>query len=307
MDREPIPLAPNYSFRAGERVCMIGNPSVEGAMTMRNATAWGTFSAMVRIDTHDLYQVDAKVNPGSSGGPILNEKGEVVAVIAMKSKDEYVDEIRKAMGQLDDAFAKQQATEGTGITYGVPLPTVMQAIQQVRSQSPAQAMRVNYDHAARAATERLRMLAGIRLLHVMINVPMSVRQQAFHMQFRAPIRALRDRASTAKYVEIIPAPVAQILSEMLSAEGTRELVKKCGDGLEKRIEKIAAYEQGDAAIGEALRSMVEQIKQADRLVQKPPTTYQSFSLAVIKLGDGMAANIDSLVERLHMDQPAYGP
>jgi 2-alkenal reductase len=84
----PLPLADSDQVQVGQRVIAIGNPfGLAGTMTLgivsglgrsleSNATApgGGTFSAP------DIIQTDAAVNPGNSGGPLLNDAGQVIGI-----------------------------------------------------------------------------------------------------------------------------------------------------------------------------------------------------------------------------------
>ena len=84
----PLPLGDSDQVQVGQRVIAIGNPfGLAGTMTLgivsglgrsltSNATApgGGTFSAP------DIIQTDAAVNPGNSGGPLLNDAGQVIGV-----------------------------------------------------------------------------------------------------------------------------------------------------------------------------------------------------------------------------------
>lgn len=83
----PLSLADSSSLRVGQRVVAIGNPfGLNGTMTLgivsglgrslssRRVTAGGNFSSP------DMIQTDAPVNPGNSGGPLLNLNGEVVGI-----------------------------------------------------------------------------------------------------------------------------------------------------------------------------------------------------------------------------------
>ncbi|MBO3841306.1 MAG: trypsin-like peptidase domain-containing protein [Candidatus Brockarchaeota archaeon] len=80
---KPAELGDSDTLRVGEIVIAVGNPlglAGEPTVTM------GVVSALDRqIVSRDLFfpeliQTDAAINPGNSGGPLVNLKGEVVAV-----------------------------------------------------------------------------------------------------------------------------------------------------------------------------------------------------------------------------------
>jgi S1-C subfamily serine protease len=86
---EPLELADPDSIQVGQLVIAIGNPFGEqGSMSLgivsglgrslvSSSTATGTGYSLP-----DVIQTDAPVNPGNSGGPLLNLDGEVVGINA---------------------------------------------------------------------------------------------------------------------------------------------------------------------------------------------------------------------------------
>ena len=77
------PLGSSASLRVGDPVLAIGNPfSLEGTLTQGIVSSLGrTFSD--GGDTRpirDMIQTDAPVNPGNSGGPLINCRGEVIGI-----------------------------------------------------------------------------------------------------------------------------------------------------------------------------------------------------------------------------------
>jgi S1-C subfamily serine protease len=84
----PLPLGDSSTLQVGEPVVAIGNPfGLSSTMTLgivsglgrtldseRASPGGGVFSAA------DLIQTDAAVNPGNSGGPLLNLQGQVVGI-----------------------------------------------------------------------------------------------------------------------------------------------------------------------------------------------------------------------------------
>ena len=88
----------------GDKVFTVGNPLGELEYTMTS----GIVSALDReITTEEsiavnMFQIDAAVNPGNSGGPVYNANGEVIGIVTAKANDTGVDGIGFAI-PIDDA------------------------------------------------------------------------------------------------------------------------------------------------------------------------------------------------------------
>ncbi|OGO50971.1 MAG: hypothetical protein A2148_03030 [Chloroflexi bacterium RBG_16_68_14] len=77
------PLGDSDDIRVGEPVLAIGNPfNLEGTLTQGIVSALGrTFAPGGSTrPIRNMIQTDAPVNPGNSGGPLLNCQGEVIGV-----------------------------------------------------------------------------------------------------------------------------------------------------------------------------------------------------------------------------------
>ena len=71
---EPLPLAAKPPA-PGESVYAIGNPR-----GLERSISAGVVSGIREMDSRQVLQVTSAISPGSSGGPVLNAKGEVVGV-----------------------------------------------------------------------------------------------------------------------------------------------------------------------------------------------------------------------------------
>jgi S1-C subfamily serine protease len=80
----PLPIANSSTVEVGEPVVAIGNPDglintvTTGIVSQTGRISLDTTSG--RYWVGDLIQTDADVNPGNSGGPLLNLDGEVIGV-----------------------------------------------------------------------------------------------------------------------------------------------------------------------------------------------------------------------------------
>ena len=84
-DLQPAVLAGSATLHVGDEVIAVGNP-----FGISNSLTTGVVSGLRRSfespktgeTLTDLIQFDAAVNPGNSGGPLLNRDGEVVGIVA---------------------------------------------------------------------------------------------------------------------------------------------------------------------------------------------------------------------------------
>ena len=81
-DLPTVPLGNSNSVQVGEPVMTVGSPfGLQGSVTtgvvssMRDDPFGGGFK---------MIQTDASVNPGNSGGPVVNQKGEVIGIVRYK-------------------------------------------------------------------------------------------------------------------------------------------------------------------------------------------------------------------------------
>ncbi|MEM0445446.1 MAG: trypsin-like peptidase domain-containing protein [Nitrososphaerota archaeon] len=79
---KPLRLGNSTELRIGEQILAIGNPfQLTGSVTTGIVSQKGRLLPSNRgYLIPGIIQIDAAVNPGNSGGPILNMKGEVVGV-----------------------------------------------------------------------------------------------------------------------------------------------------------------------------------------------------------------------------------
>lgn len=82
-DFDALPVGDSATVKAGEDIYAIGAPK-----SLSYTLTKGIISSKSRtIGRYDYIQIDAAINSGNSGGPLLNAKGEVIGVNSMKMAD----------------------------------------------------------------------------------------------------------------------------------------------------------------------------------------------------------------------------
>jgi serine protease Do len=76
-----LPLALNANPSVGSDVYAIGTPADE---LFVDSVSKGIVSGLRKLDDFDYIQTDASVSPGCSGGPLLNQKGQVIGITSWK-------------------------------------------------------------------------------------------------------------------------------------------------------------------------------------------------------------------------------
>ncbi len=118
---KPLTLASSSSVQVGDAVYAIGNPyGLDETLTRGIVSALGReISAPDGSKISDVIQTDAALNPGNSGGPLLNEEGEVIGVNSQIASDA--------------ASVAGSQPGSTGVGFAISSNTVAQAVKTIKS------------------------------------------------------------------------------------------------------------------------------------------------------------------------------
>lgn len=115
----PVKFADSDSISVGDLAYAVGNPLGELEFTMTS----GTVSALDRLIAAEkkgasinMFQIDAAVNSGNSGGPVYNSRGEVIGVVTAKYKSEGVEGIGFAIPSNDASKIAQDIISNGYVT-----------------------------------------------------------------------------------------------------------------------------------------------------------------------------------------------
>ena len=106
---QPATLSESNNLTVGQRVYAIGNPfGLSGTMTRGIISAIRSIRGPNNNPIEDAIQTDAAVNPGNSGGPLLNSRGEVIGITTL--------------------IANNGADQSSGIGFAIPVNTAKAVI-----------------------------------------------------------------------------------------------------------------------------------------------------------------------------------
>lgn len=77
----PLPIGNSTKAEIGEELWVIGTPS---ATELGQSVSKGILSGKRVMEEKSYLQTDASVSPGKSGGPLINQKGEIVGLVNAK-------------------------------------------------------------------------------------------------------------------------------------------------------------------------------------------------------------------------------
>jgi putative serine protease PepD len=118
---KPLTLASTKSVQVGDSVYAIGSPyGLQETLTRGIVSALGrTISAPDGAKITGAIQTDAALNPGNSGGPLLDEEGQVVGVNSQIASDA--------------ASAGGSQPGSTGVGFAISSDTVAQAVKAIEA------------------------------------------------------------------------------------------------------------------------------------------------------------------------------
>lgn len=96
-------LGSSDSLFVGDTVYAVGNPLGELSYSMTSGMVSATYRLITTEEgTMTMFQIDAAVNEGNSGGPVYNTSGQVVGVVTAKSNEDGTEGLGFAI-PIDDA------------------------------------------------------------------------------------------------------------------------------------------------------------------------------------------------------------
>jgi S1-C subfamily serine protease len=132
IDFPSVTLGSSGELEIGQEIIVIGySLGLEGQTTVSK----GIISALRNVEGVDYIQTDAAVNPGNSGGPMLDEKGNVVGVSTFKLVGEAVE----------------------GMSFAVAVDSVKDFINETIHQSPHE-IEESLSHIERMEREVLQLV-----------------------------------------------------------------------------------------------------------------------------------------------------
>jgi len=106
---QPATLSESTNLIVGQRVYALGNPfGLSGTMTRGIISAIRSIRGPNNNPIEDAIQTDAAVNPGNSGEPLLNSRGEVIGITTL--------------------IANNGADQSSGIGFAIPVNTAKAVI-----------------------------------------------------------------------------------------------------------------------------------------------------------------------------------
>ncbi len=116
-----VAIGDNNNMQVGDTIYAVGNPLGELDYTMTS----GIVSALDRVIQVDaatsinMFQIDAAVNSGNSGGPVYNEQGQVIGIVSAKYASTGVEGIGFAI-PINDAYNLVEQIIENGYVTGKP-------------------------------------------------------------------------------------------------------------------------------------------------------------------------------------------
>jgi len=117
-----LTIARSDSVHVGDPVYAIGSPyGLEETLTKGIVSAVDReIQAPNRSQITGVLQTDAALNPGNSGGPLINSEGQVIGVNSQIASDRG---------------GEQSQPGSTGVGFAIPSATIAEAVQKIRSGS----------------------------------------------------------------------------------------------------------------------------------------------------------------------------
>lgn len=231
----PIDFGNSDSITMGETVYAVGNPLGELAYSMSTGTVSGLDRVIITDESPEginMFQIDAAVNHGNSGGPVYNNHGEVIGIVTAKSGEMDAEGLGFAV-PINDAFsiASDLMTKGyvTGKAYmGVRLDERYNSMYAQYYNMPLGAYVYSVDSgsaAERAGLQAGDIITGLGSMQVSSYSELKSAIRAFSAGDSADVTVYRAGETftvTVVFDEAIPASVIESSNAVLDPYSSDE-------------------------------------------------------------------------------------
>jgi 2-alkenal reductase len=133
----PLQWGDSAALQPGDPVLAIGSALGE----FRNTVTSGVVSATGRtiqesaqVSIHGMIQTDAAINQGNSGGPLLNDRGQVIGINTAVNRGSTTDTL----------FGVGQSVVAEGLGFAIPSNTARNVAQRLMLNKPTAALGIRY-------------------------------------------------------------------------------------------------------------------------------------------------------------------
>lgn len=165
-----LALGSTNTAKIGSRVAVIGNPEgLEGSVTA------GILSGIRDYGGRKVLQTDAAVNPGNSGGPLIDAKGRVIGVVSFKLRSAEglnfavpIDDVRQLLTKVHDPITLDQLrtslkeTGPSAETDNSPKPSLQETLAWLRAKIPLATVHYRHRLVGGAMTDTVNLQGTIK-------------------------------------------------------------------------------------------------------------------------------------------------
>jgi predicted Zn finger-like uncharacterized protein len=279
-----LPVRGDYELRSGDAVTLMGNPAAltTSDILIRNAVNHGTMANVVQIEKQSFYQIEASVNHGWSGGPVIDADGKVIAVVTRGANDRAVIQIREAMKKLDEGFRGRVGMHSynVGLTYGVPASAVAAVLKDPGLYDEQKQAEANDRCAAKTLTDRLSFLAELSFLRMSINVPEEVRKEArSYARGKMPASA-RHVAAKVSQASLLSEFEAKTLRTSMESDAIATMEEIYRKRIDERVEEIQSSPTLPDGVKRDLKLLAQRVREGLKYAEHPTGTYLAYSSKV---------------------------
>ncbi len=142
-----VKVPSNAELEVGQKVIAIGNPfGLDHTLTTGVVSALGRHvQGIGGVTIRDMIQTDAAINPGTSGGPLLDSQGQLIGMNTM-------------------IFSKSGSSAGIG--FAVPVRTIARVVPQILKTGKAEQLGLGLHIDPAQRLERLNRIRGVMVVSV---------------------------------------------------------------------------------------------------------------------------------------------